>query len=127
MMARGFSAPSQPSSIVTHKPRQVFDAIDDGEEPYLIDVRDPAHYEKERLSGTINVPLEALKANQAEDKMAVFDRTLPIYLHCDGTGVASRQAAEIFKQRGFADVRIIEGGVFEINRDSGLMILKGKQ
>jgi rhodanese-related sulfurtransferase len=71
------------------------------------------------------VPLTKLKADAKDadtaDKLAYLDRARPVYVHCDG-GERAEEGAAIFSNLGFSDVRMLEGGVFEIARDSGLII-----
>jgi len=111
-----------------HRPEQAFQAARIGWDPQFIDVREEEEHKKERLNGTLNVPLTKLKAEQKDpltaDKLAYLDKALPIYVHCDG-GQRAEEAATIFESTlGFSDVRLLEGGVFEISRESGLIVEK---
>lgn len=118
---RCFTAP-----VLRHKPERLVDSIEEGEDPQIVDVRDEGEHKKERLNGTLNIPLKALKEGQTgmAERLASLDKELPVYLHDDGVGSASEEAAGLFLAQGFLDVRLLEGGVFEISRDSGLVVEK---
>lgn len=110
---------------IRHRPDQAFHATRRGYFPQFVDVREEDEHFKERLTGTLNVPLTKLKAETKDadtaDKLAYLDRSRPVYVHCDG-GERAEEGATLFCNLGFTDVKLLEGGVFEISRDSGLII-----
>jgi rhodanese-related sulfurtransferase len=71
----------------------------------VVDVREFAEYEAERIAGTRLIPLSAF-AQQAGG----LDRERPVFLVCR-SGTRAAQAAEQLAQRGHPDVRIVEGGI----------------
>lgn len=113
------------ASWIRHRPDQAFHATRRGYFPQFVDVREEDEHFKERLTGTLNVPLTKLKAETKDadtaDKLAYLDRSRPVYVHCDG-GERAEEGATLFCNLGFTDVKLLEGGVFEISRDSGLII-----
>lgn len=76
-----------------------------GEKLVLVDVRAPSEYEKFHIDGALNIPAPDLRSRYTElDSQA---RTVVI---CS-TGHRSSMAASLLKQRGFADVVNVSGGM----------------
>ncbi|MGM9827513.1 MAG: FAD-dependent oxidoreductase [Muribaculaceae bacterium] len=71
----------------------------------LIDVRTPEEFSTGALEGAINVPLDDMR--QMLDRIP-SDK--PIALYC-GVGLRGYLASNILRQRGFADVRNLIGGL----------------
>lgn len=71
----------------------------------LIDVRTPEEFSTGALEGAINVPLDDMR--QMLDRIP-SDK--PIVLYC-GVGLRGYLASNILRQRGFADVRNLIGGL----------------
>lgn len=74
------------------------------EEAAVIDVRMPYDWAGERIPGSINLPLQAIKFRKGEvpeDKKLLF---------VSADDKRSREAAEAARDLGFADVFVIEGG-----------------
>ena len=71
----------------------------------LIDVREPSEFEIARIEGAKLIPLGEIpqRANELE-------REQTIIVHCH-SGRRSAQAVQLLKQRGFADVYNLEGGI----------------
>jgi uncharacterized membrane protein YdjX (TVP38/TMEM64 family) len=83
--------------------------LDGGEDVLLLDVRPAADFtgEQGHIAGARNVPLEELPARLAE----LEDRKQrPIRLLCR-TDRRSAQAARLLAEAGFADARVIQGGM----------------
>ena len=75
----------------------------------LLDVRTPADFvgEQGHVADATNIPLEDLASRL--DELAA-DRKRPIAIVCR-TDRRSDQAAALLVKRGFADVRVVEGGM----------------
>ncbi len=71
----------------------------------VVDVREFAEYEAERIAGAQLLPLSAF-AQQADG----IDRERPVFLVCR-SGTRASQAAEQLAQRGHPDVHVVEGGL----------------
>jgi adenylyltransferase/sulfurtransferase len=71
----------------------------------LIDVREPWEWQICRLEGARLIPLRELPARAAE-----LDRRRPVVAYCH-TGVRSLAAMRLLRERGFADVKSLRGGV----------------
>jgi NADPH-dependent 2,4-dienoyl-CoA reductase/sulfur reductase-like enzyme/peroxiredoxin family protein/rhodanese-related sulfurtransferase/TusA-related sulfurtransferase len=71
----------------------------------IIDVRSQSEYDVWHIPGAELVPLPTLRAEQED-----WDRETPIRLYC-ASGFRSYLAYRALKQRGFADVATLAGGV----------------
>ncbi len=71
----------------------------------LIDVREPFEFEIARITGAKLIPLDEIP-DRADD----LQREQTFIVHCH-SGVRSAQAARLLKQRGFAKVYNLEGGI----------------
>jgi adenylyltransferase/sulfurtransferase len=77
-----------------------------GRDFLLLDVREPAEYEKARIEGARLLPLGELPARVAELEAW---RARPVVVHCH-RGPRSAKAARLLRERGFRDVAILSGG-----------------
>jgi rhodanese-related sulfurtransferase len=71
----------------------------------LVDVREPGEFAGRRLPGSVNVPLSSLESDAAR-----LPKDKPVIVLC-GSGARSRDAARRLSALGFADVRVLEGGL----------------
>ena len=71
----------------------------------LIDVRTPGEFEALRVSGSLNVPLDRLEAEQ----LTRLRREEPLYCICQ-TGTRSQIAARRLRSAGFPHVVHVDGG-----------------
>ncbi|WP_224995705.1 rhodanese-like domain-containing protein [Cesiribacter sp. SM1] len=81
--------------------------MDNGEKPYILDVREEAEYQTE---GNINgqlIPLGTLPHRLNELKAGKDDE---IIVHCR-SGKRSATAQKFLKQQGYTNVRNLEGGI----------------
>jgi rhodanese-related sulfurtransferase len=85
----------------------------------VIDVREFAEYESERLAHAKLMPLSNF-AKYADD----IDRTKPVYLICR-SGVRAKKAAEGLLARGFSDVHVVNGGMMAW-KGAALPVVKGE-
>jgi rhodanese-related sulfurtransferase len=78
-----------------------------GENPTIIDVREPWEYEESRISGSQNIPLGTLptKLDDLEDY-----KDQEVIVHCKSGG-RSATAKAFLIQQGFTNVRNLEGGI----------------
>ncbi len=75
-----------------------------GDRPALLDVREPAEYDRAHLGGTL-IPLGEL-----EDRVGELDPKREWVVHCKAGGRSSR-AVVFLMSKGFADVKNLEGGI----------------
>ena len=69
----------------------------------LVDVRSPAEHRRGAIPGAILVPLDELRDRLDEVPAG------PVIVHC-AVGVRGHTAARILRQRGWTDVRNLDGG-----------------
>lgn len=85
---------------------KIKEKIENGDKPYILDVRTDIEYSRGHLKGAIHIPLDELRENL--DKI---DKTREIYVHCY-TGLRSYIACMILKQNGYNVKNIIGGEYF---------------
>jgi rhodanese-related sulfurtransferase len=78
-----------------------------GENPTIIDVREPWEFEESRISGSQNIPLGTLP-QQLDDLEDHKDQE--VIVHCK-SGARSSAAKAFLIQQGFTNVRNLEGGI----------------
>ena len=80
--------------------------VDGGrEQPFLLDVREPAEYEICHIAGSRLVPMASVPARLAE-----FDAAVPTVVICHH-GARSAQVGMFLENRGFERVINLSGGV----------------
>jgi len=84
--------------------------LDQGERLALIDVREPAEWQINRLPGATLIPLGELPHRLAE-----LPQTEPVVLYCK-SGMRSAEALALVKQSGFANARHLGGGIVSWGR-----------
>jgi rhodanese-related sulfurtransferase len=84
---------------------EALEACRRGEDCQFVDVREFSEYETERVAGAILAPLSRL-----EEHAGLIDRWRPVYLLCR-SGARAARAAERLAEFGFADLRVIAGGL----------------
>ena len=75
-----------------------------GDKVQILDVREPEEYEQGHIPGAIHIPLGQLR--QRIDELSP-DQELVV--HC-AVGLRSYLAARILMQKGFTNVRSLDGG-----------------
>jgi molybdopterin/thiamine biosynthesis adenylyltransferase/rhodanese-related sulfurtransferase len=95
---------AQGSTIV---PRELKKWIDDGENIFLVDVREPAEFEIVSIPGATLIPKGEFLNGSALERMPQDKR---IVLYCK-SGMRSAEALAIVKGAGFADAVHVGGGV----------------
>jgi rhodanese-related sulfurtransferase len=97
------------ADAVTIGPRELQALREQGEPPFLLDVRSPIEFESERIEGATNVPLDVLDGRldelPAQGDVVVVCRT----------GVRATIAAETMARAG-RGARVLEGGVLAWRR-----------
>jgi adenylyltransferase/sulfurtransferase len=93
------------SADLEMSPRQLKDMLDDGEDVFVLDVRNPDEYEICRIEGARLIPLPQLLEGVHQLDSA---RQIAVYCH---TGVRSAQAVNFLRRIGFARVKNLVGGI----------------
>jgi adenylyltransferase/sulfurtransferase len=78
--------------------------MDAGEDPYLIDVREPYEYQIAQIGGKL------IPQNDVPNRLAEIDRDREVIVHCR-SGVRSQRIAEFLKQAGYPRVVNLAGGI----------------
>lgn len=86
-------------------PHELSELIEQGQEIFMLDVRDPSEFEFCQILGSINIPL----TNLMQD-LHKIDQNLPIVTICHH-GYRSNQAAYILRENGFCNVANLKGGI----------------
>ena len=81
--------------------------IDDGDNIFLVDVREPNEYEIVSIPGSVLIPKDQFLTGAALERLPQDKR---IVLHCK-TGVRSAEALAVVKDAGFSDAVHVGGGV----------------
>ena len=79
--------------------------IDDGDDVFVLDVREPHEFEIARIPDTTLIPLGTLPQHVHE-----LDATADIVVHCK-SGVRSGKAQRLLKEMGFSRVTNLTGGI----------------
>jgi adenylyltransferase/sulfurtransferase len=78
--------------------------IDAGENPYILDVREPWEYVIAHIGGRL------IPQNEIPQRLDEIDRNQEIIVHCHH-GVRSQRIAEFLKRSGFPTVVNLVGGI----------------
>jgi adenylyltransferase/sulfurtransferase len=78
---------------------------DQGEELFILDVRNPEEFQICRIDGSVLIPLPALPQRFAE-----LDREREIIVHCK-SGMRSQKAIGFLRQQGFTRLKNLTGGI----------------
>jgi adenylyltransferase/sulfurtransferase len=81
--------------------------VDGGEDPYIVDVREPAEYEIVAIPGSHLIPKGDIVSG---DALSSLPSDKKIVLHCK-SGARSAEALAVLKQAGFAGAVHVQGGV----------------
>lgn len=86
-------------------PRELVEGLERGEEPVLLDVREPWEYERARIRGSQLVPLAELP-----DRLHELDPGAETVVICHH-GLRSAHATRFLDRSGFRNVYNLEGGL----------------
>jgi molybdopterin/thiamine biosynthesis adenylyltransferase/rhodanese-related sulfurtransferase len=89
----------------TLTPKELRELLDDGRPIALVDVREQAEWQINRLPGAKLIPLGELPGRLAE-----LPQTEPVVVYCK-TGVRSAEALALLKQSGFSTAKHLGGGI----------------
>jgi adenylyltransferase/sulfurtransferase len=81
--------------------------LDAGENPFILDVREPNEYQINRIPGSVLIPLGELPRRYQE-----LDPDREIVAHCK-MGGRSAKATEFLRSVGFPRVKNLRGGILE--------------
>ena len=87
--------------------RQLKEKMDNKENFYLVDVREPSEWEIVKIPGATLIPKQGFLDGSALSKLP---QDKPIILHCK-SGVRSAECLAVLKNAGFSDATHVSGGV----------------
>ncbi len=92
--------------------KELHEKIQSGEikTEFVIDVRTKAENESEKITDTINIPL-----NELQNKDLDFNKNDSLYIYC-ATGNRSQIACHLLKSKGFENCYNVDGGIAEWKR-----------
>lgn len=99
--------------------KEIDEMLKNGDGCQVIDVRESAEFETEKIRQAKLVPLSNFERQTGE-----IEHSQPVYLMCR-SGNRAKQAAEKLVKRGFTDVHVVEGGMQAWSK-AGLPVVKGK-
>jgi rhodanese-related sulfurtransferase len=85
--------------------KELKDRLDNGDKPFLLDVREPYEYSMAKIEGSVLIPLGTLP--ESLDKL---DRSAEIVAYCHH-GMRSADAVGFLLQQGFSKVKNLVGGI----------------
>lgn len=94
--------PTQTVRLVA--PAALYQQMQDGTAPVIVDVRLPAEWMGLRIGNVLNLPL-----NQLEREARRLDPSMPVLMVCN-SAYRSSMAAGVMQRLGFKDVRNLDGG-----------------
>ena len=99
------------SSMDNVTPLELKARLDNGERPFILDVRNPEEIVICRLEGSTVIPLPELP-----NRIGELDPAVPMVVHCKG-GVRSKKAIALLEQHGFSKLSNLEGGILAWIKD----------
>ena len=94
-----------PTGISEVTAKELKEELDQGQDPYILDVRNQMEYDISRIEGSHLIPLDQLL-----NRLHELDSARDIVAHCR-TGARSAQAIEMLQEAGFRKLRNLKGGV----------------
>ncbi|MCH8319835.1 MAG: ThiF family adenylyltransferase, partial [Acidobacteria bacterium] len=101
----GPAVEESPTGIDEVTAKELKEELDQGQDPYILDVRNPVEYEISRIEGSHLIPLDQLL-----NRLNELDSARDIVAHCR-TGARSAKAIEMLQGAGFRKLRNLKGGV----------------
>lgn len=98
-----FSEPTVPQVTVD----DVKTALDKQEQCVLLDVRTPGEYERARIKGSVNVPLDRIDCDISQ---IISDTSTKVYVYCL-SGSRSVHAVDVMRRLGYTRVFDMEHGL----------------
>ena len=107
-----FSCQGQESSKIEKLDAKSFsEKIKNNSDVQLLDVRTPDEYASQHIGNATNINYNGA---DFEQKVAVFEKSKPVYVYCLSGG-RSKQAANKLAEMGYTKVYELEGGIMKWN------------
>jgi len=104
--------PSEDFIIHQLTPSDAQEHLLSNERMILIDVRNPAEWNRQHIDGATLIPMSEFE----ERALLELDRSTPILLTCQTGNTRSMKAAEFLIENGFTAVYNLDGGIAEWRR-----------
>lgn len=108
---QGFCGMTPPPTVPTLTVQELHDKRMQGEDHFLLDVREPDEYESARITGSILIPLGQVTARAAE-----IPQDKPVFVHCR-SGMRSAKAVAALQELGYTQVWSVSGGIIAWAKD----------
>jgi adenylyltransferase/sulfurtransferase len=102
---RGQETPAAAGSMPEITAEELKRRIDQGEDLFILDVRNPEEYQICRIPGSTLIPLPALPQRYSE-----LDSGREMVVHCK-SGVRSQKAIQFLREKGFRNLKNLKGGI----------------
>ena len=96
---------TSPNGLPVVQARALWEELRSDKAPLVVDVREPREFKQAHVPGAISIPLPVLLSHVDE-----IPRDSPAVMVCQG-GRRSRRAAALLRDRGYEQVRVVEGGM----------------
>jgi molybdopterin/thiamine biosynthesis adenylyltransferase/rhodanese-related sulfurtransferase len=108
---QGFCGMTPPPDVPTLSVQELHEKRQNGEEHFLLDVREPDEYEFGHIAGSTLIPL-----GEVAGRVAEIPRDRSVLVHCR-SGVRSAKAVAALQDQGFTDVWNVAGGILAWSRE----------
>ncbi|PYE45433.1 rhodanese-like domain-containing protein [Paenibacillus barcinonensis] len=96
----------KPVNGLTHlKANEFRQAIKSNNPGMVVDVREPAEYNRGFIPGAVNIPL-----SQLQQRLSEIPQNKQVFLYCQ-SGMRSKSAAKILSKHGYDQISNLKGGV----------------
>lgn len=104
-------AEEQAKGYVDISPQDLKARLDNGEKPFILDVRNPDEFAAGHLADATLIPL-----NELPNKLSELDPDQEVVVHCK-MGGRGAQASAYLVQQGFKDVKHLRGGLMAWSKE----------
>lgn len=108
----GLPAEPQTEDAMQLEPAQLKSRLDNGDDLFLLDVRELSEWEEHRIEGATLIPLGELPGRTEE-----LDRDRAMVIYCR-SGVRSMHALQFLRQQGFDKLENLQGGILAWERET---------
>src|SRR4029079_12290727 len=102
---RGQETPKTTEQLMEITPEDLKRRLDQGEDLFILDVRNPEEFQICRIPGSTLLPLPELSTRFAE-----LDKSRELVVHCK-SGMRSAKAIAFLREKGFMNLKNLKGGI----------------
>lgn len=108
---QGFCGMTPPPTVPTVTVQELNEHRQNGDEHFLLDVREPDEYAFGNITGSTLIPLA-----QVADRSAEIPQDKPVYVHCR-SGMRSAKAVAALQEKGFTQIWNVAGGILAWSKE----------